>query len=216
VESTKDRVRRIVEVLSERVEIPTPVLVFTKSRSPVAVRATDLWGRGKIRVSAGFLELAPPDEEKEGIMAHELIHIQRHHTLRGLVAYCLVVILGFSIIVGFVLTSNDLTGTLTFGLYVGLAFTSLVLLSRRYEYEADAGAREATTPMSLIRGLELLEPYQTWWGRITHPSVERRIWRLGRPYRDLPVEGPGVLEWALTAPSEADREREARDEEEGP
>ncbi len=183
MDQAKDRVRRIVEDLSERMKIPAPELEFTESRSPSEVGARAFWGRGKIRVSSGFLNLSPPDEEIEGIMAHELIHVQQRHSARGLAILGPIGLVGGSVAAGLFLGSNTLTGTLTAYLSIGVILSTLVLLKRHSEYWADRGAAKVTDPTFLIRGLELLESYRPSGWRITHPPLTKRIERLKKLIR---------------------------------
>jgi heat shock protein HtpX len=141
-----------VERLAARVGVPQPRLYLLTDPHPRAFAA----GRGpngsSLAVSAGLLTAAHP-AELEGIVAHELVHIQNRDVL---------VQTTVSVLAGFVIESSRLGGWLQRGLLfvlapVAAAFTHL-LLSPGREFAADrAAAAICESPHGLADGLLRLE-----------------------------------------------------------
>lgn len=136
-------------------------------------------------------------DEVDGIMAHELAHLQLGHP-RKLMWQMLVAILGLSL--GFILILSVLQLALPgvmmlqvpLTIAIGLGWTYAT--SRRFEYQADAQAALITgNPKALISGLvkvARLNQMPLQWGKLgesmmTHPSMQRRVMALAQRY-DVP------------------------------
>jgi Zn-dependent protease with chaperone function len=148
--------------------------------------------------------------EMDFILSHELAHLQRKHIQKNVWLSVLTVpVLVFmnSFLGGFVMTFLTLLGSVFPALYryglswylpltVALSLTLIVLvkmfLSRRFEYEADAGGVALTNdPEAAITALVKLgklnlEPMDG--GKLngkllTHPAVKQRVQAIARAYR---------------------------------
>lgn len=148
--------------------------------------------------------------EIDFIVGHEIAHLQRKHIQKNVwISVLTVPVLVFmnTFMSGFVITCMAMLGSMFPALYrygmslymplaVALSLTLVVMvkmfLSRRFEYEADAGGAALTNdPEAAITALVKLgklnlEPMD--WGKfngklLTHPSVKQRVQAIARAYR---------------------------------
>jgi len=118
--------------------------------------------------------------ELEAVMAHELAHLRLRHPWK--LALAILAVIVPSVLVLFVIGGYRYLGLVVlFGLLVRM------VVSRRFEYQADAEAvRICGDPEALISGLAALgeaNGLPVHWGRgiellMTHPSTLRRIERI--------------------------------------
>ena len=154
-------------------------------------------------------------DEVDGIMAHELAHLQLGHTRKlGWCMFVAVLIglwlmqMGFGLLALFVPWALGLHAPIA--IIVGYAVFYAV--SREFEYEADAQAVVVTRdPRSLISGLvkvAQLNQMPLQWGKLgeslmTHPSMQRRVDALVRTY-NLPEDDiQSLVQQTLNASDEA-------------
>ena len=137
--------------------------------------------------------------EVDGIMAHELAHLQLGHARK--LGWCIfgAIFIGLWLMqLGFGLLA--LFAPWATGLYAPIAilvvYAAFYAVSREFEYEADAQAVMMTRdPRSLISGLVKvthLNQMPLQWGKLgeslmTHPSMQRRVNALVRTY-NLPED----------------------------
>ncbi len=181
----EDRLRRIAHELSNRVKTPSPKVILKESSSPVT-SSTGWLGAGKITMPSGYMDLSPPDGEIEAVLAHELVHIRERHQLETLPLLAFPSLLLTALF--WVLTSSSIIFVPLFGLIslVLLCPILLPIIMRHWERRADEGAARLTDPNALIQALERLEPHQTFWGRILHRSVEKRVAHLNKRFGAAP------------------------------
>ncbi len=127
-----------------RNDMPAPHVDF-KRRGGFYVHSTGFWSPGRIVVSSDFMNVSLTDDQIEGVMAHECVHIWKGHNwlLVGPVA----AFVGIFAIIGFNLVGVVLTG-------VGLSLIAILL--RQLEYRADKGVASISSPISLAQALERL------------------------------------------------------------
>ncbi len=148
--------------------------------------------------------------EIDFIVGHELAHLQRKHIQKNVWISVLtvpVMIFASSFLSGVVMVALSMVGstfptllrwgtTLYLPLSVVFSLALIVLvkmfLSRRFEYEADAGGvaltNDAEAAMSALVKLGKLNLEPMDWGKrtgklLTHPSVKQRVQAIARAYR---------------------------------
>ena len=120
-------------------------------------------------------------QERIAIVAHELTHTKRNHYAKQL--FFLPVVLAILLI----LTLHREPDLVFWAVWIALFLMLFPHVSRRFEYEADAGAADKTSPEASISSLKKTEVEERW-GRetVTHPSIQSRIERLLKRQRKLP------------------------------
>ena len=140
--------RRMVEDLAHRAEVPVPRLYLIPSEQPNAFATGRNPRHAAVAVTEGLLERLPADQVK-GVLAHEFAHIKNHDILISSIAAmvagaisAIASILQFSMLFG---ESDEedsplgLIGTLAAIIVAPIAATLLQLgVSRQREYLADA------------------------------------------------------------------------------
>jgi len=161
---------RIVQKLSERAHIPLPGIYIVPSKSANAFATGRDPEHAAIAVTQGILDILP-EEELEGVIAHELTHIINHDTLTQAVTATIAGAISF--------LAQMLSYSMWFGgggsrdgenrgNPVGILFTVILApiaatiiqlaISRTREFSADAGAAKLTgNPRALARALQRLE-----------------------------------------------------------
>lgn len=141
---------------------------------------------GKIFIFTGLLEQADTTEEVAGVLAHEVAHVMKRHSLRQIIAHS-----GPSLIFDRVLGSDD--GFLS-AVAAGSSFLVRQNFSRGHESEADAVAFDYLVEAGIDpRGLESflqkmsfgeggLEPFRAL---LSHPPSPERIQALKKKWREL-------------------------------
>lgn len=111
-------------------------------------------------------------QERMALVSHELTHVKKNH-LGKQFAPLLVLYIPLSITLH---REQDLVFCLV---WIALFLMVFPYISRMFEYEADAGAADKTSPEASISYLKKAEVEENR-GRetVTHPSIEKRIQRL--------------------------------------
>jgi heat shock protein HtpX len=160
---------RIVQKLSTRANIPMPGVYIVPSPTANAFATGRDPEHSAVAVTAGILDILPEDE-LEGVIAHELTHIINRDTLTQAVAATvagavsfLAQMLSYSMWFGGGSRDNERggnpLGVLATVIFAPMAATIIQLaISRTREFSADAGAAKLTgNPRALARALQRLE-----------------------------------------------------------
>ncbi len=161
------RLWRIVENLAITEGMPMPKVYIMDDPAPNAFATGRDPKHSVVCATTGILDLLD-DTEMEGVMAHELGHIKNYDIRVSMIAFALVVIVGFIADMLLHMTffrSNDSEGNnnslfLVLGLAAGIlaplvASMIQLAISRRREYLADAtGALSTRYPEGLASALE--------------------------------------------------------------
>ncbi|MBE9250982.1 zinc metalloprotease HtpX [Dolichospermum sp. LEGE 00240] len=160
---------RIVQKLSTRANIPMPGVYIVPSPTANAFATGRDPEHAAVAVTAGILDILPEDE-LEGVIAHELTHIINRDTLTQAIAATvagavsfLAQMLSYSMWFGGGSRDNERggnpLGVLATVLFAPIAATVIQLaISRTREFSADAGAAKLTgNPRALARALQRLE-----------------------------------------------------------
>ena len=160
---------RIVQKLSSRANIPMPGVYIVPSPTANAFATGRDPEHAAVAVTAGILDILPEDE-LEGVIAHELTHIINRDTFTQAVAATvagavsfLAQMLSYSLWFGGGSRDNERggnpLGVLATVIFAPIAATVIQLaISRTREFSADAGAAKLTgNPRALARALQRLE-----------------------------------------------------------
>ncbi|MBK1989311.1 zinc metalloprotease HtpX [Sphaerospermopsis aphanizomenoides BCCUSP55] len=160
---------RIVEKLSARASIPMPGVYIVPGQTANAFATGRDPEHAAVAVTEGILNILPEDE-LEGVIAHELTHIINRDTLTQAVAATvagaisfLAQMLSYSMWFGGGSRDNERggnpLGVLVTVMLAPIAATIIQLaISRTREFSADAGAAKLTgNPRALARALQRLE-----------------------------------------------------------
>ena len=160
---------RIVQKLSSRANIPMPGVYIVPSPTANAFATGRDPEHAAVAVTAGILDILPEDE-LEGVIAHELTNIINRDTLTQAVAATvagavsfLAQMLSYSLWFGGGSRDNERggnpLGVLATVIFAPMAATIIQLaISRTREFSADAGAAKLTgNPRALARALQRLE-----------------------------------------------------------
>lgn len=160
---------RIVQKLSDRANIPMPGVYIVPSQTANAFATGRDPEHAAVAVTEGILNILPEDE-LEGVIAHELTHIINRDTLTQAVAATvagaisfLAQMVSYSLWFGGGSRDDDRggnpLGVLLTVLLAPVAATIIQLaISRTREFSADAGAAKLTgNPRALARALQRLE-----------------------------------------------------------
>ncbi|GCL38975.1 peptidase M48 [Sphaerospermopsis reniformis] len=160
---------RMVERLSERANIPMPGVYIVPSQTANAFATGRDPEHAAVAVTEGILNILP-EEELEGVIAHELTHIINRDTLTQAVAATvagaisfLAQMLSYSLWFGGGSRDNNRggnpLGVLLTVMLAPIAATIIQLaISRTREFSADAGAAKLTgNPRALAQALQRLE-----------------------------------------------------------
>jgi heat shock protein HtpX len=160
--------RRIVEDLARRAEVPVPRLYLIPSEQPNAFATGRNPQHAAVAVTEGLLERLPADQVR-GVLAHEFAHIKNHDILISSIAAmvagaisAVATVLQLSMLFGGSDEEDSplgLLGTLAAIIVAPIAATLLQLgVSRQREYLADAtGAQLLGRAAPLADALENLE-----------------------------------------------------------
>jgi len=167
------RVYAIVERLTQKIGIPMPKIYVIPSDSPNAFATGRNPRHASVAVTQGILQLLS-DEEMEGVLAHELGHVNNRDILISSVAatiagaVTMLASMGKWAMIFGGLGGRDREGrgggglTALFMLIVAPIAASLIQLavSRSREYQADAsGAHYTGNPYALASALQKLDAY---------------------------------------------------------
>lgn len=160
---------RMVQRLSDRANIPMPKVYIVPSQGANAFATGRDPEHAAVAVTEGILNILP-DDELEGVIAHELTHIINRDTLTQAVAATvagaisfLAQMVSYSLWFGGGSRDNNRggnpLGVLLTVMLAPLAATIIQLaISRTREFSADAGSARLTgNPRALARALQRLE-----------------------------------------------------------
>ncbi|MEH2275649.1 MAG: zinc metalloprotease HtpX [Nostoc sp.] len=160
---------RMVQRLSDRAKIPMPRVYIVPSQGANAFATGRDPENAAVAVTEGILNILP-DDELEGVIAHELTHIINRDTLTQAVAATVAGAISFlAQIVSYSLWfgggsrddnrgANPLGVLLTVMLAPVAATIIQLAISRTREFSADAGSAKLTgNPRALARALQRLE-----------------------------------------------------------
>src|SRR5947209_2826900 len=166
------RVYQVVERLSEKIGIPTPKIYVIPTDSPNAFATGRNPNHASVAVTQGILNLLT-DEELEGVLAHELGHVQNRDilissiaaTVAGAITY-LAEIARWGMIFGGYERDRDSRGGGGFAALFMLILAPIAAMliqlavSRSREYQADeTGAHFTGNPYALASALAKLDAY---------------------------------------------------------
>ena len=167
-ESDHPRLYRVVKrIVAQADNIPMPKVYIVPSKAPNAFATGRNADHAAVAVTEGILELLSEDE-LEGVMAHEIAHIQNRDMLIGTIAATIAGAIGiiasiarFGAIFGGYGRSQDREGGLallvTAIVAPLMAIVIQMAISRQREYKADAeGGRISGKYVSLASALEKL------------------------------------------------------------
>lgn len=204
------RLYRIVENLSITTGTPMPKVYIINDPAPNAFATGRDPQHASVAATTGILELLD-DSELEGVMAHEIGHVQNYDIRVSMIVFGLVVAVGFisdmllrmSLFGG---RGNNNNGAGMITLVLGLAAFIIAPLvaavvqaavSRQREYLADAtGALTTRHPDALASALEKLETYgrpmrkqnstmaHMWISDPTKPGLMDRLFSTHPPIAD--------------------------------
>ena len=165
------RVYATVERLTQKIGIPMPKIYVIPSDSPNAFATGRNPSHASVAVTRGILNLLN-DEELEGVLAHELGHVNNRDilissvaaTIAGAITYLAQVAKWGMIFGGVERDDRDRGGGLAALLMLFLAPLAAMLIqlwvSRTREYQADAsGAHYTGNPYALASALAKLDAY---------------------------------------------------------
>lgn len=158
----------MVDRLRQRAGLPMPTVAIAPSKQPNAFATGRNHKHAVVCCTAGILELVSK-EELEGVIAHELAHIQHRHMLVGTVAASVAgLIAGIASIMrwGLILGGGRNENSNPIAMIVALVVAPLAAMiiqfaiSRQNEFQADATAARLTgKPEHLAGALRRLEAY---------------------------------------------------------
>lgn len=159
----------MVKYLCYRADLPVPKLYIIPSSALNAFATGRSPKQGVIAVTEGLLRMLPEDE-LEGVVAHELSHIKHRDTLTATIAASIAGSISMLTQLSFHLLSSRLLGTRNSSpIHLVALIPTLILapitasiiqfaISRTREYEADAGASKLTgNPQALANALRRIE-----------------------------------------------------------
>ncbi|MBH8551643.1 zinc metalloprotease HtpX [Nostocaceae cyanobacterium CENA357] len=161
---------RMVQRLSDRAKIPMPKIYIVPSQNANAFATGRDPEHAAVAVTEGILNILPEDE-LEGVIAHELTHIINRDTLTQAVAATvagavsfLAQMLSYSLWFGGAGSRDNNRGGNPLGVLVTVILAPIaatiiqLAISRTREFSADAGAAKLTgNPRALARALQRLE-----------------------------------------------------------
>ena len=162
---------RIVERLAEQDNMPVPKVYIINTETPNAFATGRGPNHASVAATVGILRILN-EEELEGVMAHELSHVQNRDiltstvaaTIAGAITYIANIVQWGAMFGGFQRDNNNnggganLIGTLLMAILAPIAAMLIQLaISRSREYAADeSGARLCRKPMALANALNKL------------------------------------------------------------
>src|SRR5919108_1127031 len=167
------RVYEVVERMTQRIGLPMPKIFVIPTDSPNAFATGRNPRHASVAVTEGILNLLT-DEELEGVLAHELGHVNNRDilissiaaTLAGAITY----LSRFSFFFG---DRDDRRGGLLMVILAPIAAMLIQLaVSRSREYQADAtGAHFTGNPFALASALRKLDAYSRRIPMVATPST---------------------------------------------
>jgi heat shock protein HtpX len=173
------RVYGIVERLSQKMSIPMPKLYVIPTDSPNAFATGRNPQHASVAVTAGILNLLN-DEELEGVLAHELGHVNNRDILISSIAATIAGAITYLARFGFFFGGGErddrrggVIGALLMLILAPLAAIMIQLwVSRTREYHADeTGAALTGNPYALASALSKLDAYSRRAPLVATPST---------------------------------------------
>jgi heat shock protein HtpX len=174
------RAYEVVERLTQKIGIPMPKLYVIPSDSPNAFATGRNPRHASVAVTQGILDLLS-DEELEGVLAHELGHVNNRDILISSIAATLAGAITFASRFGFFFGGMDsrddrreggMGGLLMLILAPVAAMLIQLAVSRSREYQADAtGAHFTGNPYALASALGKLDAYSRRLPLAASPST---------------------------------------------
>src|SRR5690349_1630521 len=172
------RVYNVVERLTQKIGLPMPKIYVIPTESPNAFATGRNPKHASVAVTQGILGLLN-DEELEGVLAHELGHVNNRDILTSSIAATMagaITVLARSAMwfgLGGGRDDRDRGGGILMLILAPLAAMLIQLwVSRTREYEADAtGAGITHNPEALARALQKLDAYSRRVPMVASPST---------------------------------------------
>ena len=174
------RVYAIVERLSQKMGIPMPKLFVIPTDSPNAFATGRNPNHASVAVTAGILNLLT-DEELEGVLAHELGHVNNRDILISSIAATIAGAITYLARFGFFFggggnsedrRSGGIGALLMLILAPIAAMMIQMAVSRSREYHADeTGAKVTGNPYALASALSKLDAYSRRTPMLASPST---------------------------------------------
>jgi heat shock protein HtpX len=172
------RVYSVVERLTQKIGIPVPKIYVITTDSPNAFATGRNPAHASVAVTQGILNLLN-DEELEGVLAHELGHVNNRDILISSVAATIAGAVTYLSRFGFFFGGNredrqggGIGGLLTLILAPFAAILIQLWVSRTREYQADAtGAHYTGNPYALASALAKLDAYSKRVPMLATPST---------------------------------------------
>ncbi|HEU4416003.1 MAG TPA: zinc metalloprotease HtpX [Candidatus Angelobacter sp.] len=172
------RIYAVVERLTQKANLPMPRLYVIPTDSPNAFATGRNPKNSSVAVTQGILQLLN-DDELEGVLAHEIGHVQNRDILTSSIAATLagaITILArmsFWFGLGGQRDDRDRGGGIVMLILAPLAAMLIQLwVSRTREYQADATGAEMThNPMALASALRKLDAYSRRIPMVASPST---------------------------------------------
>lgn len=175
----------MVRKLSDRANIPMPGIYVVPSQTPNAFATGRDPEHAAVAVTEGILNMLP-DDELEGVIAHELTHIVNRDTLTQAVAATIAgaisflgQMLSYSLWFGGAGSRDNNRGGNPLGIFLTVLLAPIaatiiqLAISRTREFSADAGAARLTrNPRALARALQRLESIARQLPLNANPSFE--------------------------------------------
>ena len=175
------RAYAVVERMTQRMGIPMPKMYVIPTQSPNAFATGRNPKHASVAMTEGILALLN-DEELEGVLAHELGHVQNRDILTSSIAatlagaITLIARMGYwAALFGGYGGKRERGGGISSLLMLFLAPVAAMLIqfavSRSREYEADAtGAKTTGNPYALASALEKIDAYSRRVPMVASPS----------------------------------------------
>jgi len=204
-EAEAPRLHAILDRLVASAGIPKPALYVLPEKAPNAFATGRNPRHAAVAVTAGLLE-AMSQEEVEGVIAHELGHIQNRDMLLQTVTATFAGAIGYLAQFGWLLggrdeDSNPVAGLLMMILAPIAAMVIQFAISRQREFKADAvGAEICGQPLALAAALQKLDA-------AAH-RIPMRVAPAAAPLAQvnpLAAHGGGLVRLFSTHPSTAER-----------
>jgi heat shock protein HtpX len=172
------RVYSVVERLTQKIGIPMPKIYVIPTDSPNAFATGRNPAHASVAVTQGILNLLN-DEELEGVLAHELGHVNNRDILISSVAATIAGAVTYLSRFGFFFGGNredrqggGIGGLLMLILAPFAAMLIQLWVSRTREYQADAtGAHYTGNPYALASALAKLDAYSKRVPMLATPST---------------------------------------------
>jgi len=203
---------QIVRDLAERLSIPMPKVYVIPQETPNAFATGRNPQHAAVAVTDGILRLLNRDE-LEGVLAHELGHVQNRDTLVSTVAATIAGALShlanmamWGAMVGG-RDSEDRRGGNPIGLIIGIVVAPMaamliqMAISRSREFLADETGGKTANPLSLASALRKIESYKTQIPMMGSTPATAHLFIIN------PLSGKGMASLFSTHPPTEERVR---------